>query len=191
MLDYIRCARSGFTAQSLTEFRKLRQAMAIWSEKYHRSGGKGVFEAIAAVRGETPERVTAILQGGLLNENAVNLYCTDEEQSVEETVADPVSDPAVLWPRMELHTRLWEAFAALDYEEQHIVAAHLGFCPDCDSTVFMDRSPDGQLKKKPMPRMMYTDIATAHGYSSARTAQRKYQRALEKMRRWLVEDEQE
>jgi len=36
VLDYIRTARTGYTAQSMAEYDKLRKTMAIWTEKYNR-----------------------------------------------------------------------------------------------------------------------------------------------------------
>ena len=41
----------------------------------------------------------------------------------------------------------------------------------------------GEPKKKPIKKMMYTDIATDHEYSTANTAHSKCEKALEKLRK--------
>ena len=73
VLDYIRSIRTGYTAQSLAEFAKLRKAMAIW-DKYERSYTDETLKMIADEMGEETDAVKDILLSGLLNENAVELY---------------------------------------------------------------------------------------------------------------------
>lgn len=190
VLDYIRTARTGYTAQSMAEYDKLRKTMAIWTEKYNRRTDEATLNALAAEIGESVQNIAEILEGGIRNENAVALYHRyaddDSEKTLLEVVPDPNSDPAFLFQRSERNTRLWDAFDKLDYEEQAMLAKHFGFCLNCHSTVFMDiYDPDthGKPKKKPIPRMRYTDIATEHGYSSANTVKRKCDRALEKLKK--------
>ena len=45
----------------------------------------------------------------------------------------------------------------------------------------------GEPKKKPIKPMMYTDIAADHEYSSANTAHKKGEKALEKLRKAIEE----
>ena len=73
ILDYIRSVRTGYTAQSLAEYTKLRKAMALW-EKYERSYSDETLQKIAEEMQESVSDVKEILLGGLLNENAVELY---------------------------------------------------------------------------------------------------------------------
>lgn len=190
VLDYIRTARTGYTAQSMAEYDKLRKSMAIWTEKYNRRTDEAVLTALAAEIGESVRNIAEILEGGIRNENAVALYHRyaddDSEKTLLEVVPDHNSDPAFLFQRTERNTRLWDAFDRLDYEEQAMLAKHFGFCLNCHSTVFMDiYDPDthGEPKKKPIPQMRYTDIATEHGYSSANTVKRKCDRALDKLKK--------
>ena len=56
------------------------------------------------------------------------------------------------------------------------------FCFECHSLFYMDHNDldeYGEPKKKPIKKMMYTDIATDHEYSSANTAHNKCEKALE------------
>jgi hypothetical protein len=86
----------------------------------------------------------------------------------------------------QLYDRLWEAFDNLEYEERKMLSQRYGFCLDCHSVYFLDTGDldeNGEPKKKLIPLMMYTDIATDHEYSSANTVQRKCRKALDKLRR--------
>lgn len=188
VLDYIRSIRTGYMVQSLAEFAKLRKAMAIW-DKYERSYTEETLQRIAEEIQETVSNVKEILLGGLLNENAVELYRKyadeDGEESMEEAVLDHSSEPYHLYMKYELYSRLWGAFDKLSYEEQSMLAQRCGFCLDCRSVFYMDfKDLDeyGEPKKKAIPKMMYTDIATDHEYSSANTAKRICDKAIEKLR---------
>ena len=196
ILDYIRSVRTGYTAQSLAEYTKLRKAMAIW-EKYERSYSDETLQKIAEEMQESVSDVKEILLGGLLNENAVELYrrYTDEDgegydDSGEEYIQDNSSDTEYLYFKAELYSRIWEAFDELDYEEQSMLAERYGFCPECRGVFYMDTADlneYGEPKQKLIPQMMYIDIATDHEYSSANTAKQKCDRAIEKLRKAISE----
>lgn len=171
ILDYVRSMRTGFTAQSIAEYAKLRKAMAIWY-KYELE--------------ETVENAKEILLGGLLNENRVDLYrqYTDDdgEECTEEAHSDGTSDTYTLFMKNELYTRLWEAYEKPEYTERKMLSQRLGFCFECHSVFYIvhnDLDEYGEPKKKPIKKMMYTDIATDHEYSSANTAHNKCEKALE------------
>ena len=194
VLDFIRCARSGYTPQSLNEYAKLRRVMAIW-QKYERKYSDEVLEKIADEMQESASTVKEILLAGLLNENAVELYRRyadeDSESTLEEIVSDPSSEPSHIYFREELYGQLWSSFEELDYEERSMLSQLYGFCPKCHSVYYMDTNdPDeeGNPKRKRIPQMMYTDIATEHEYSSANTAKRRCDEALKKLRKavWCV-----
>lgn len=131
VLDYIRSIRTGYTAQSLAEFAKLRKAMAIW-DKYERSYTDETLKMIADEMGEETDAVKDILLSGLLNENAVELYRKyadeDGEEGTEEIVPDNSNNPSYLFFKSELYSCLWKAFDKLNYEEQSMFAQHFGFC---------------------------------------------------------------
>ena len=88
------------------------------------------------------------------------------------------------------HTRLWEAYEKPEYTERKMLSQRCGFCFECHSLFFMDYDDldeYGEPKKKPIKPMMYTDIATDHEYSSANTAHKKCEKALEKLRKAIEE----
>ena len=112
ILDYVRSMRTGFTAQSIAEYAKLRKAMAIW-DKYERDYSDETLIKVADELEETVENTKEILLGGLLNENRIDLYQQytgdDGEESTEEAHSDSSSDTYTLFMKKELYTRLWEA----------------------------------------------------------------------------------
>lgn len=188
ILDYVRSMRTGFTAQSIAEYAKLRKAMAIW-DKYERDYSDETLIKVADELEETVENTKEILLGGLLNENRVDLYqqYTDDdgEESTEEAHFDSSSDTYMLFMKKELYTRLWEAYEKLEYTERRMLSQRCGFCFECHSVFYMDYDDldeYGEPKKKPIKPMMYTDIATDHEYSSANTAHNKCEKALGKLR---------
>ena len=181
--------RTGFTAQSIAEYAKLRKAMAIW-DKYERDYSDETLIRVADELEETVENTKEILLGGLLNENRVDLYQQyeddDGEESTEEAHSDGTSDTYTLFMKKELYTRLWEAYEKLEYTERKMLSQRCGFCFECHSVFYMDHNDldeYGEPKKKPIKPMMYTDIATDHEYSSANTAHNKCEKALEKLRK--------
>lgn len=191
ILNYIRSTRTGFTAQSLAEYAKLRKAMAIW-DRYDRDYSDATLLAVANKLGESVTDTKEILLGGLLNEHQGEMYRqyldSDGEDGLEEVIADGSSNPYIMYEKLELYDRLWEAFDKLEYEERKMLSQRYGFCMDCHSVYFLDTSDldeYGEPKKKLIPLMMYTDIATDHEYSSANTVQRKCRKALDKLRREL------
>lgn len=191
ILNYIRSTRTGFTAQSLAEYAKLRKAMAIW-DRYDRIYSDETLLKIANELGESVTVTREILLGGLLNEHQAEMYRqyldSDGEDGLEETIADSSSNPYIMYEKTELYDRLWQAYDKLDYVERKMLSQRYGFCMDCNSVYYLDISDldeHGEPKKKLIPQMMYTDIATDHEYSSANTAKKKCQKALDKLRRQI------
>lgn len=189
ILDYVRSMRTGFTAQSIAEYAKLRKAMAIW-DKYERDYSDETLIKVADELEETVENTKEILLGGLLNENRIDLYQQytgdDGEESTEEAHSDSSSDTYTLFMKKELYTRLWEAYEKLEYTERKMLSQRCGFCFECHSVFYMDYDDldeYGEPKKKSIKPMMYTDIATDHEYSSANTAHNKCEKALDKLRK--------
>lgn len=193
ILNYVRSTRTGFTTQSLAEYAKLHKAMAIW-DRYDRDCSDETLLAVANELGESITATKEILLGGLLNEHQTEMYRkyldSDGEDGLGEAIADSFSNPYIMYEKSELYDRLWEAFDKLEYEERKMLSQRYGFCMDCRSVYYLDTddlNEYGEPKKKLIPQMMYTDIATDHEYSSANTAQKKCQKALDKMRQEIIE----
>ncbi len=188
VLDYVRSMRTGFTAQSLAEYAKLRKAMAIW-DKFNRAYDDETISNIALELNESIEDTKEILLGGILNENQADMYRRyadeDSESTAEEITVDNNSEPYHLFMKNELYTHLWNAYESLTYTERKMLAQRYGFCEDCHSVFYMDTQDldeYGCPKKKAIKPMLYTDIATDHEYSSANTAKSKCDKAIDKLR---------
>lgn len=190
---YIRTMRTGLTVQSDDEYLTLRKAMALF-EKY---GGKTDSETIAKIAAEidrSEETTTEILQAGLRNMRFIDFYRRyadeDSEESAEEVAPDHSSEPYKLLIRKMIYDGLWEAYQKLNYREKSMVAAHLGFCRECWSTHYADKTEldeYGEPIKKPFEKQAFIDIAYDHMLSSPATADRTYRRAIDKMRMYLTE----
>lgn len=77
-----------------------------------------------------------------------------------------------------------------DYREKAIVSAHLGFCMDCYSVEEPDYN-DLDYKGNPIIKRCkgkpFVDLAVGHMLSSPATANKVYWKALDKMRKELLE----
>ena len=74
------------------------------------------------------------------------------------------------------------AWESLDYREQEMLAAHLGFCPDCFGTLECTGDSSAWYDCAPRKRTPYADIAVDFGLSSPESAQRICEKAFKKMR---------
>ena len=143
ILNYVRSTRTGFTAQSLAEYAKLRKAMAIW-DRYDRDYSDETLLKIVNELGESVTATKEILLGGLLNEHQAEMYRqyldSDGVDGLEEVIADGSSNPYIMYEKSELYDRLWEAFDNLEYEERKMLSQRYGFCLDCHSVYYLDTS---------------------------------------------------
>lgn len=191
--SYIRTMRTGLTVQSDDEYLTLRKAMALF-EKYGSKTDAETIEKIAAEIDRSDETTIEILQSGLRNMQFIDFYRRyadeDSEESAEEVAPDPSSEPYKLLIRKMIYDGLWEAYQKLNYREKSMVAAHLGFCRECWSIYYADKTEldeYGEPKKIPFEKQAFIDIAYDHMLSSPATADRTYRQAIDKMRKYLTE----
>ena len=184
--NYIRTMRTGYSVQSENEYARLRKAMAILSSL----DGKPTDENIGKVAEELNisfEKANEIIKGGIRNQGYTDIYGKDNEEAENTAVfTDSTADPQNLYLQSEKYEKLYEAFDSLEYTEQIMLAQHFGFCPECFSTVYADKSDlneHGRPKKKRIKPLPYTDIATSHGFSDADTAKKTIEGALRKLKR--------
>lgn len=183
--NYIRTMRTGYSIQSEFEYARLRKAMAIYKDL----GGEFTEETIAQVAtqiGESYEKTKSIIEGGILTENYVDVQSNDEddEQTIDFLLPDSSLNPENIYFKQELYDKLYEAYDSLEYTEKIMLAQHLGFCPECFSTRYADKTDldeNGKPKEKPLKPLPYTDIATDHGFSDADTAKKVCEKAIEKI----------
>ncbi|MBQ1507628.1 MAG: hypothetical protein IIZ36_04310, partial [Ruminococcus sp.] len=132
--------------------------------------------------------VIDIIEGGILTENYVDIQSNDDddEQTTDFLMPDSSLNPENIFFKQELYDKLYEAYDSLEYTEKIMLAQRLGFCPECFSTRYADKTDldeNGKPKEKPIKPLPYTDIATDHGFSDADTAKRVCERALAKLKK--------
>lgn len=184
--NYIRTMRTGYSIQSEFEYARLRKAMAIYKDL----GGEFTEETIAQVAtqiGESYEKTKSIIEGGILTENYVDVQSNDEddEQTIEFLLPDSSLNPENIYFKQELYDKLYEAYDSLEYTEKIMLAQHLGFCSECFSTRYADKTDldeNGKPKEKSIKPLPYSDIATDHGFSDASTATRVCRTAIKKIK---------
>lgn len=185
--NYIRTMRTGYSVQSEFEYARLKKAMAIYSEL----GGKFTEETITKVSeqlGESYEKTKSIIEGGILTESYTDIQNKKDDEDDKESsifVPDFSLNPENIYFKQELYAKLYEAYDSLEYTEKIMLAQHLGFCPECFSNHYADKTDldeNGKPKEKLIKPLPYTDIATDHGFSDADTAKRVCRTAFKKIK---------
>ena len=175
--DYIRTMRTGFSVPTDTEYYLLRTAMRLYAEHDYKTDD-ATLAAIGEKIHRKPEYVREMIRSGLQNMQFTDFYRTyedeDGDEETEDVTCDRSSEPGAMFFRDEQAADLYEAFQALDYRERDMLSRHLGFCPECFSTV----DKDG----KPLEKWTYTDLMLQYGLSSPDTVEKACKKALEKMR---------
>ena len=190
---YIRTMRTGYTVQSNYADEQLRKVMWHYAEHGYRYDAETIL-AIAEECKISPKNLEEILLGGLLNMNITDFYRhygdEDGEESLEEVATDGTSQTEELYLQIERAEEVMSAYETLNYRERAIVAEHLGFCRDCYSTLYCDDEDideNGKPMRKPRRKVPFIELAVEHGLASPDTADKTYRKALEKMRRKLIE----
>ena len=184
---YIRKMRRGCTVTSAYADRKLRTVM----KNFYEHGGRNDLETICKVAKEMKipqEEATEIIQCALLNTLCTGMYRQlgsadgEWEESSEERTVSPYPEPyeALL---KEYHAKaLCLAWESLDYREQEMLAAHLGFCPECFSVLERTGPREKWYDCVPRKKLPYEDIAVSHGLSSPESPQRICDQAIARLR---------
>ena len=181
--NYIRTMRTGYSVQSEFEYARLRKVMAIYTD-LGEEFSEEVISQVAEKIGESYEKTKSIIEGGILTENYTDIQNKkDDDDEAESSIIVPDSslNPENIYFKQELYGKLYEAYDSLEYTEKTMLAQHLGFCPECFSTRYADKTDldeNGKPKEKPIKPLPYTDIATDHGFSDANTAKRVCERAM-------------
>ena len=152
-------------------------------------------QKIADEIGVTREKAEEIIHSGLQNTQFVEFYKQyadeDGEESREEVASDNTSRPDVLCVKFERANLVMDVFEdALNYRERALVSEHLAFCRECYSTEVPDyENPDykGNPTYKPRKPKTFEELAFDHRVSSPATADSNYRKALNKMKKKLLE----
>ena len=97
----------------------------------------------------------------------------DGEETREDVTTDNSTNPE-------------QVYFALDYRERMLVAAHLGFCPECFETLAW-KEKDGVPILAPQKKQSLVDLAIKHELSDPDSVHEILERAYGKMRKKLIE----
>ena len=185
--DYTRRMRRGCTVESDYAYDRLRKVMAV----FNRLGGHGNLATLLAVSEETgisAYEAESMILAALQNMQCADIYRSygtgdgEPEDSREEITISPYPEPyeALL---IEYQAKaLCLAWESLDYREQEMLAAHLGFCPECFSVLEQTGSSEKWYDCVPRKRTPYADIAISFGLSCSESAQRICEQVIKKLR---------
>lgn len=183
---YIRKMRRGCTVTTAYADKKLRTVM----RKFYDHGGHNDLETICKVAEEMKipqEEATEIIQCALLNALCTGTHRQfgsadgEWEESSEERTASPYPEPYEAMLKEYQAKALCLAWKSLDYREQEMLAAHLGFCPECFSVMKRTGSSEKWYDCIQRKRIPYADLAIDYGLSSPESAQRICEQALKKL----------
>lgn len=184
---YIRKMRRGCTVTTAYADKKLRIVM----RKFYDHSGRNDLETICKVAEEMKipqEEAMDIIQRALLNTLCTEIHrplgSADGEwdESSEERTVSPYPEPYEALLRQYKTEALLAAWHSLNYREQEILAAHLGFCPECFGTLERTGESSTWYDCTPRKHIPYADLAIDFGLSSPDSARRVCEHAIKKLR---------
>lgn len=128
-----------------------------------------------------------LIQAALRNMQCADIYRSfgafdgEAEESREEITISPYPEPYEALLKEYQAKALCLAWESLDYREQEMLAAHLGFCPDCFSVLERTGSSDKWYDCALRKRTPYADLAIDFGLSSPESVQRICEHAIKKL----------
>ena len=189
---YISTMRTGYSVQSVDEYRTLRKAMALYA-KYEYKFDDETITIIAAEIGKSVKDAKEIIRAGIDSTNYTDFYRKyadeDGESTAEDVTVDTTSNPEKLYFKQWQAETLFSAYESLDYRERSMVADHLGFCPECYGIYEHSKDENGNSVKLFRKGKAYIDLAAEHMLSSPETAFQIVNGAYEKMLIELAIDE--
>lgn len=187
--SFVRTLRRGFSGMSKSTDELFRKAMAM-SHRMENPTAQDLPEKIAKEVGCSVKVITELLQCGWRQAQLVpyemerdNGDPGEEERSRPKTyLRDPGGSAETVFIKEQRATALWDTYQSLTMQEQEMVAAYIGFCPECGSSFRLE-----QGKLVPQQPMFFADIAAIHQMYEPRTAKKIIDKALSKMRERLME----
>lgn len=189
---YISTMRTGYSVQSVDEYRTLRKAMALYA-KYEYKFDEETVAKIAVAIGKSVKDTKEIIRAGIDSTHYTDFYRKyadeDGESTAENVTIDTTSNPERQFFKQWQAEALFTAYEALDYRERSMVADHLGFCPECYGIYELSKDENGNSVKLLRKGKAYIDLAAEHMLSSLDTAFQIVNGAYEKMLIELAIDE--
>ena len=183
--NYIRTMRPGFTVPNRAAYAMLRKAMAIYNKEDQKNDAETI-RLIAAEIGRSVDTTRDILASGLRSMMLIRLdKMKDEDDPAPDTkpvVRDTDGNAETVYFKTKRADALWRAYQSLSWQEQEMLAAYVGICPECGNS-FLQEGDALVLRQ----RMFIKDIAAVHQMYDPQTAKKIIDKALGKMRKRLLE----
>ena len=189
---YISTMRTGYSVQSVDEYRTLKKAIALYA-KYEYKFDDNTISIISAEIGRSIKDTKEIIRAGIDSTHYTDFYRKyadeDGESTADDVTTDTTTNPERLFFKGWQAEALFTAYETLDYRERTMVADHLGFCPECYGIYELGKDENGKPIKLLRKGKAYIDLAAGHMLSSPDTAFQIVNGAYEKMLIELAIDE--
>ena len=182
--NYIRTMRTGYSVPTAAKYAVLRKTMALYHELGKKSD-EATLEQIAREIRHSVKYTREIITAGLRMESFVDFFVlytdSDGEEAREDVTTDNSTNPEQIFFAALRSNAVLNAFEALGYRERMLVAAHLGFCPECYETLAW-KEKDGVPVLAPRKKQSLVDLAIEHELADPDTVHEILERAYGKMR---------
>lgn len=142
--------RTGYSVQSIDEYRTLKKAMALYA-KYEYKFDDNTISIISAEIGKSVKDTKEIIRAGINSTHYTDFYRKyadeDGESTAEDVTTDTASNPERLFFKHWQAEALFTAYETLDYRERTMVADHLGFCSECYGIYELSKDENGNSVK--------------------------------------------
>ena len=187
--NYIRTMRTGYSVPTAAKYAVLRKTMAL----YHELGKKtdeATIEQIAREIRHSVKYTREIIAAGLRMQSFVDFFVfytdSDGDEAREDVTHDNSTSPEQVFFAALRSEAVLNAFESLDYRERMLVAAHLGFCPECFE-IYEIKEKEGVPVLTPRKKQSLVDLAIEHELADPDSVHEILERAYGKMRKKLVE----
>ncbi len=185
--NYIRTMRTGYSVPTAAKYAVLRKTMALYNELGKKSD-EATLERIACEIRHSVKYTHEIIAAGQRMKSFVDFFVfytdSDGEEAREDVTHDNSTNPEQVFFAALRSDAVLNAFETLDYRERMLVAAHLGFCPECFETLAW-KEKDGVPVLAPRKKLSLVDLAIEHELADPDTVHEILERAYGKMRKKL------
>ena len=185
--NYIRTMRTGYSVPTAAKYAALRKAMALYHELGKKSD-EATIEQIAREIRHSVKYTREIIAAGLRMQSFVDFFVfytdSDGEEAREDVTTDNSTNPERVFFAALRSDAVLNAFESLDYRERMLIAAHLGFCPECFET-FEIKEKGGAPVLAPRKKQSLVDLAIEHELADPDTVHEILERAYGKMQKKL------
>ena len=183
--NYIRTMRTGYSVPTAAKYAVLRKTMALYNELGKKSD-EATLERIAREIRHSVKYTREVIAAGLRMQSFVDFFVlytdSDGEEAREDVTTDNSTNPEQAFFAALRSDAVLNVFESLDYRERMLVAAHLGFCPECYET-YEIKEKGGAPILAPRKKKSLVDLSIEHELADPDSVHEILERAYGKMRK--------